>query len=151
MKGCYQVTSELSLLQAEQPQLSQPDLVGEVFDPLVHFFCGHPLDVLQQVHVSSALRTLHLDGVLQVRPLQYRAEGQDHLPAPADHASFDADQDMVGFLGWESTLLAHVQLAIHQYLQVFWDRPMLSLFIPQHVLVVGGSLVPRAGHCTWIF
>jgi len=98
--------------------------------------------VLQQVHVSSALRTLHLDGVLQVRPLQYRAEGQDHLPSPADHASFDADQDMVGFLGWESTLLAHVQLAIHQYLQVFWDRPMLSLFIPQHVLVVGGFSCP---------
>ncbi|XP_025008935.2 uncharacterized protein LOC112532911 [Gallus gallus] len=49
---------------------------------------------------------------------------------------------MAGFLGWEGTLLAHVQLAIQQYLQVFWDRPMLSLFIPQHVLVVGGFSCP---------
>ena len=93
--------------------------------------------MLEQVHVYSALRMLHLDGVLQVRPLQYRAEGQDHLPSCADHAAFDADQDMVGFLNWEGTLLSHVQLAIHQYLQVFWDGPMLSLLIPQHVLVAG--------------
>ena len=37
-KGCYQVTSEPSLLRAEQPQLSQPVLTGEAFDPSVLFF-----------------------------------------------------------------------------------------------------------------
>ena len=30
LEGCYKVTPETSLLQAEQPQLSQPVLVGEV-------------------------------------------------------------------------------------------------------------------------
>jgi len=55
----------------------------------------------------------------QKRPHQCRLEGQDHLPWPAVHTSFDAAQDMAGFLGCESILLAHVQLAIHQYPQVF--------------------------------
>jgi len=70
-------------------QLSQPVFVGELFHPLDHF-CGPPLDVLQQVHVFAVLRILHLDAVLQVRSHQCRAEGQDHLPRPAGHASFDA-------------------------------------------------------------
>jgi len=36
-KGCYQVILEPSLLQAQQPQLFQPVLVGKVFHPLDHF------------------------------------------------------------------------------------------------------------------
>ena len=39
-----------------------------------------------------------------------RAEWQNHLPQPAGHASFDAAQDMVGFLGCRHTLLGHVEL-----------------------------------------
>jgi len=35
LEGCYKVSSELSLLQAEEPQLSQPVLVGEVLQPSV--------------------------------------------------------------------------------------------------------------------
>ncbi|KAK4810749.1 hypothetical protein QYF61_007723 [Mycteria americana] len=49
---------------AEQPQLSQPFLIGEVFHPSDHF-CGPPLDPLQQVHVFPVLRTPELDAVLQ--------------------------------------------------------------------------------------
>jgi len=30
---------------------------------------------------------------------QSRVDGQNHLPQPAGHASFDASQDMVGLLG----------------------------------------------------
>ena len=41
------------------PQLSQPVFVGELFHPWDHF-CGPPLDVLQQVHISPLLRTPHL-------------------------------------------------------------------------------------------
>jgi len=93
LRGCYQNTSELSVLQAEQPQLSQPVLLGEMFRPLDHF-CGPALDALQQVYVSPVLRTPHLDAVLQVSPHQHRVEGQDHLPPPAGHASFDAVQDL---------------------------------------------------------
>ena len=43
---------------------------------------------------------------------------------------------MVGFLGCEDTLLAHVQFAIHQYPQIFLGRAMLNPSIPQLVLVV---------------
>ena len=63
------IRSPLSLLQAEQSQLRQPILIGEVFHPLDHF-CGLPLDTLQQISVSPVLRTLYLDEVLKVRPHQ---------------------------------------------------------------------------------
>ncbi|KAK4826265.1 hypothetical protein QYF61_006712 [Mycteria americana] len=50
---------------AEQPQLSQPVLVGEVLQPSDHFR-GPPLDSLQQLHVLLVLRALELDAVLQI-------------------------------------------------------------------------------------
>lgn len=58
-------------------------------------------------------------------PQQHREEGQDHLPCPAGHTSFGASQDTVGLLGYEGTLLAHVQLPIHQYPQVLFGNPAL--------------------------
>jgi len=76
------------------------------------------------------LRTPRLDAVLQERLHQHRVEGEDHLPQTAGHASFDAAQDMVGLLGCKSTLLARVQLPIHQYFQVFFGRAVLNPFIP---------------------
>ncbi|KAK4826501.1 hypothetical protein QYF61_009574 [Mycteria americana] len=117
-------------VRAEQPQLSQPVLIGEVFHPSDHF-CGPPLDPLQQVHVFPVLRTLELDAVLQVGSHQSGVEGHDHLPQPAGHASFAAAQDTVGFLGRKHTLLAHVQLFIHQYPQVLLCRAALNPLIPQ--------------------
>jgi len=41
LSGRHKVSPEISLLEAEQPQLSQPFLLGEVFQPLDHF-CGLP-------------------------------------------------------------------------------------------------------------
>ncbi|KAK4818015.1 hypothetical protein QYF61_004128 [Mycteria americana] len=124
---------------AEQPQLSQPVLIGEVFHPS-HHFRGPPLDLLQQLHVLVVLRTPELDAVLQVGSHQSRAEGQNHLPRPAGHAAFDAAQGTVGFLGCQCTLLAHVQLFIHQYPQVLLHRAALNPFIPQPVLILGVAL-----------
>jgi len=40
---------------------------------------------------------------------------------------------MVGFLGCEGTLLAYVQLPIHQYPQVLFNRVLLHLYLPQLV------------------
>ncbi|KAK4810201.1 hypothetical protein QYF61_011795 [Mycteria americana] len=133
--------ASLHLLQAqpknvEEPQLSQPFFIGEVFQPSDHF-CGPPLDPLQQVHVFPVLRAPELDTVLQVGSHQSRVEGQNHLLQPAGHAAFDAAQDMVGFLGCECTLLAHVQLFIHQYPQVLLCRAALNPFIPQPLLIPG--------------
>ena len=50
LEGYYKVSPQPSLLRAEQPQLSQPLLIGEMFHPS-HHFCGPSLDPLQQVHV----------------------------------------------------------------------------------------------------
>ena len=69
-----------------------------------------------------------------MRPHQHRVEWQDHLPQPDVHAAFDAAQDTVGFLGCEGTLLAHVQLPIHQYPQALFRRAVLNAFLSQLVL-----------------
>ncbi|KAK4824308.1 hypothetical protein QYF61_013053 [Mycteria americana] len=120
-------------VQAEQPQLSQPVLVGEVLQPSDHFR-GPPLGPLQQLHVLLVLRAPELDAVLQVGSHQSRVEGQNPLPRPAGHASFDAAQDMVGLLGCKCTLLTHVQLFVHQYPQVLFRRAGLDHIILQPVL-----------------
>ncbi|KAK4817094.1 hypothetical protein QYF61_027925 [Mycteria americana] len=136
LKGRNKVSPEPSLLQAKQPQVSQPFLMGEVFHPS-DYFCSLPLDPLQQVHVFPVLGTPELDAVLQVGSHQSRAEGQNPLPRPAGHPSFDAAWDTAGFLGCECTLLAHVQLFIHQYPQALLLRAAFSPFIPQPVLIPG--------------
>ncbi|NXC65955.1 LBN protein, partial [Anhinga anhinga] len=51
-----------------------------------------------------------LDAALQVGSHQSRVEGQNHLPRPAGHASFDAAQDTLGFLGCKCTLLEGASL-----------------------------------------
>jgi len=127
-----------SLLQAEQLQLSQPLLTGEVFQPSDHF-CGPPLDLLQQVHVFPVLKAPELDAGLQVGAHQSRAEGQNPLPRPAGHAAFDAAQGTVGLLGCVRTWSAHVHLFIPQYPQVLLSRAALNPFIPQPVLIPGAA------------
>jgi len=136
LEGCYKVSLEPSLLQAEQLQLSQPFLIAEVLQPSDHF-CGPPLDLLQQVHVFPVLRAPELDAGLQVRSHQSGVEGQNDLPQSAGHAAFDAVQDTVGLLGCERTSLACAQLFIHQYLQVLLGRAVLNAFISQPVLILG--------------
>ncbi|KAK4823668.1 hypothetical protein QYF61_005639 [Mycteria americana] len=121
---------------SEQESIEILESSGEVFHTSDHF-CGPRLDPLQQVHVFPVLRTPELDGVLQVGSHKSRVEGQNHLPRPAGHTSFDAAQDTVGFLGCERTLPAHVQFVIHQYPQVLLCRAALNPFIPQPVLILG--------------
>jgi len=135
----WAIRSPCSLLRAEQPQLSQPFLIGEVLQPSDHF-CGPLLDLLQQVHVFPVLRAPELDAGLQVRSHQSRVEGQNHLPQPAGHTSLDAAQDTIGLLGCERTSVAHVQLFFHQYPQVLLGRAALNPFIPQPVLILGAAV-----------
>lgn len=52
--------------------------------------------------------------MLQVGACERRTEGQNPPPQPAGPAAFDAAQGMVGPLGCECTLPAHVQPLIHQ-------------------------------------
>ena len=54
LKGCYKVSSEPSFRQAEEPQLSQPLLIGKLLQPSDHLH-GPPLDWLQQLYVLLVL------------------------------------------------------------------------------------------------
>jgi len=78
LEGCYKVSLEPSLLQVEQPQRSQPFLIGEVFQHSDHFL-GPPLDPLQQAYVCPVPRAPELDAVLQVESHQSGVEGQNLL------------------------------------------------------------------------
>ena len=93
-------------------------------------FCGPPLDQLQQFHVLTVLGAPELDAGLQVGSHQHGAEGKNHLPQSAGHASCDAAQAMVGFLGCKLTLLFHVHLFIHQHAQVLLLRAALIPSFP---------------------
>jgi len=99
-----------------------------------------PLALLQQVHVCPVLKAPELDTGLLGGCYQSGAEGQNPLPRPAGHTAGDAAQDMVGLLGCEHTLSAHVQLFIYQYPQALPSRAALSPCIPQPVLILGVAL-----------
>jgi len=130
MEGCNKFFLEPSLLQAEQPQLSQPFLIGKVFQPSDHF-CGCPLAPLHGVHVFPVLRAPELDKAFQVGSHQSGVEGQNHLPQPAGCAAGDTP----GFLRCERTLPGHVELLAN--LQVLLLRAALNPFSTQPVFVLG--------------
>ncbi|KAK4828525.1 hypothetical protein QYF61_026947 [Mycteria americana] len=133
--------------------VTKTDNEGEVFHPSDHF-CGPPLDLLQQVHVFPVLRAPELDAVLQVQDLAFGLVEAHEVhtgpllelvQVPLDgilslrrvNCTTQLAQDTVGFRGCEGTLLAHVQLFIHQYPQVLLCRAALNPFIPQPVLILG--------------
>ena len=66
-----------------------------------------------------------------------RVEGENPLPRPAGHASFDAAQDTVGFLGCKRTLPGHVELLVNQHPQGLLLRAALNSFSTQPVFVFG--------------
>jgi len=92
------IRSLLSLLQAEQPQVSQPFLIQEVLQPAQHL-CASPLDSLQKFPVFLELRSPELHTVLQMWPHQDGMEGKDNLPQNAGYALSNAPQDTIGLLG----------------------------------------------------
>ncbi|KAK4823520.1 hypothetical protein QYF61_003029 [Mycteria americana] len=89
------------------------------------------------IHVLLMLGAPELDAVLQVGPHESGVEGQNHLPQPVGHASSDAAQDIVGFLGCKHTLPGHVELLINQHTQVLLLRAALNPFSAQTVFVLG--------------
>ena len=96
MEGCCKVLLEPSLLQAEEPQLSQPVLLGVVLKPSDYLY-GPPLHPLQQLHILLVLGAAELDAVLWEGSHESRIEKQD------------ATQSTVDLLGWEHTLLSPVE------------------------------------------
>ena len=82
LEGCDKVPPELFLFQAEEPQLSQPVLGGEVLQPSDQL-CGPPLDPLQQLHVLPVLGPPEVDSVLQLGSHKSRVKGHKCLLFPA--------------------------------------------------------------------
>jgi len=76
LKGCNEVSTQLSLLQAEQAQLIQSFFIGEVLRPSDRL-SGPPLDLLQSLHVFLVLSAPGLDAVLQMGPHEGRVEGNN--------------------------------------------------------------------------
>jgi len=70
-----------------------------------------------------------LDKVLQMGPHNGRVEGNNHFPHPLATSSIYAAQDALGLLRCKHTLLAHVQLFIHQDPQVL-HRAAATEFFP---------------------
>jgi len=81
------------------------------------------------------LRVLELDARLQVG-VSSRVEQRNRIPS-LDLLATLVLVDIVGLLGCEWMLSAHVQLFIHYYPQVLLDRAVLNPFIPQPVLIAG--------------
>ena len=77
-----------------------------------------------------------MDVILQVASHESRAEGQNHLPQPAGHASLDATQDTVGLLVCPCTLPAHVESFINQHRQILLLRAAVKPFSTQPVSVL---------------
>jgi len=108
-----QSVPEPNLLQAEQVHLPQPFFIGKMLQPSDHP-CGPHLDPLQQLHIFLVPGMPGLNAQLQMSHHKNRAEGDNHLPFPADHLPFDSAQDAVGLSICKHTLLACVQLSVHQ-------------------------------------
>jgi len=108
--------------------------VGEMLQPSNHLHPSYgPAPTALNPSWIDLLGVADLGTVLQMEPHKGRAETYNHLPRPAYLPFYDAAQDTVGLPGCRSTLLAHVQLFVHQNLQVFLIRAALNEFFSQSV------------------
>jgi len=73
LKGRNKLSPEPSLLQAEEPQLSQPFFTGEVLQPS-DCFHGPSLELLQQVHVFLVLGVLEPVKILSLLPRDFQSQ-----------------------------------------------------------------------------
>jgi len=71
-------THSLLFSRLKMPQLSQPFLTGDLFQPSDNL-CGTPLDPLPQLHVLLVLEAPELDTELQVGSHHSREDGHNHL------------------------------------------------------------------------
>ncbi|RMC10006.1 hypothetical protein DUI87_12799 [Hirundo rustica rustica] len=137
----------LSLLQAEQHQLSQPVLVGKVLQTSDHIH-SPALDLLQHVPILLTLVASEWDAAFQVWSHQSRVEGKNYLPWPTGRVSFDAAQDVFGVLGCRHTLRDHVELLVNHHAQVLLSTA-LNPVSAQPVFVLGTVLTYMQELNTW--
>ncbi|GAB0186435.1 hypothetical protein GRJ2_001108800 [Grus japonensis] len=93
--------------------------------------------MLQHLSVCLVVRGPKLNTVLKVQPHQCRVQGDNHFPSPDGHTIADTSQDAVGLLGHLGTLLAHIQLAVNQHLQVLFCRAAFQPLFPKPAALHG--------------
>ncbi|KAK4832559.1 hypothetical protein QYF61_024059 [Mycteria americana] len=103
----------------------------------LHQLRCHSLDTLQHLNVFLVVRGPKLNTGFEVRPHQCRVQGHDHFPTPAGHTIFDTSKGAVGLFGHLGTLLAHIQLAVHQHPQVLFCRAAFQPLFPKPVAFHG--------------
>ena len=140
------VSPQPPLPQTKQPQFLQLLLVGHILQAFHKPRCPS-LDLLQPLHVFSVLRCPKLNTVLAVSPHQCRVQGQEDFPSPAHRTIPDTIQDATGLLGHLGTLLAHVQLTIHQCTKVPFHQTAFQPLLPKPV-GLPGAVVTKMQHST---
>lgn len=126
--------SPQSLLQVEQPQLSQSVLIGDVFHPLEHLCPSSVCAPTGPCLSCTEDSTVGCSTPGKVSPAQSKRAGSPPTFLWMQPRTWF--QNMVGFLSCEGTLQDHIQLAIHQHSQVFFGVATLNPFLPQLVLIV---------------
>ncbi|PKU46157.1 hypothetical protein llap_3538 [Limosa lapponica baueri] len=94
--------------------------------------------MLQHLNVFLVLMGPKLDTVLNVQPHQSRVQRDDLFPSPAGHTVSAKSQNAIGLLGYLGTLLAHVQLAVNQHLQVLFYQAAFQPLYSNTVVFHGG-------------
>ena len=110
-----------------KPQLPLTFFIREVLQPSDRSHCP-PLDPLQQLQVILLLGGPRPRYSISGFASNGRVEGENHLPLPSGHSSFDAAQDRIGLQVCKITLPAPVQLFLHQDLQVLLHRAAIKEF-----------------------
>lgn len=107
------VSPEPSFLQSKESQFLQSFFIGFELQTLHPFFCFYSLDRLQCLRGFLVVRGLKLNTVMfctehwSVQSYQGHAQRKD-LPGSAGYTISDTSQNVIGFLGQLSMLLACV-------------------------------------------
>ncbi|KAK4811117.1 hypothetical protein QYF61_019748 [Mycteria americana] len=121
---------------AKQPQFPQLLLIRLLLQTLHQLRCPS-LDTLQHLNVSLVVRGPKPNTVFKVQPHQCQVQGDNHFPSPAGHTIFDTSQDAICLLGHLGTLLAHIQPAVDQHLQVLFCLAAFHPLFPKPVALHG--------------
>ncbi|KAK4832223.1 hypothetical protein QYF61_021070 [Mycteria americana] len=140
-EGCYKVSPESSLLQAEQAQLSQPVLTGEVLQSSDRLR-GPPLDSLQQVHVLLMLGGPELNTVLQGFIPWYSTK---QIPEETKACSPEVQGSELAVCPPQCPK----DLELHHFM-VTAAKAALELHIPSEPLLVGENKVQHSTSPRWL-
>ena len=95
---------------------------------------GPPLDLLQFIHAFLVIKGLRPEAILQRGSNEHQVRTDNHFPPSNAYMAANTAGNAVGILCCHTTLLHHVQSAVHQDSQVLLHRAAPPPFRPQLVL-----------------